>query len=313
VTVGELWDILHFDQMLVDYQQRCRDVPGQMNLTVKELRERLKSKDRDALAGLERQLRTPLGEIPFLEAGKPAEGSTQQVTAAVNAVAPEIRDEWERKVLASVPQGQELNAFAKRHGIFDSMNEPFQPLILFKENQRPAMVSGLSLMVLCPFADELEVLRKKWKQLRKKGITAAFKDASPYNLSSIVVLAEDEGKKAILTGGARGDKVLSALQQKNLLKEGKFHVDLLKLPHHGSQNNVTAEFFGQLTADVYVVSGDHDKFPNPNEKAMKWLADARGRDPYVVYCTYDLPYMLKIFKEKLRVPKKDEISISANI
>ncbi len=205
------------------------------------------------------------------------------------------------------------NERPKRHGIIDSMNDPFQPLVLVKKNQKPAKISGLSLTVLCPFVDELEVLRKKWKQLRKKSITAAFKDASPYNLSSIVVLAEYDGKKALLTGDARGDKVLNGLRQTKLLKNDKLHVDLLKLPHHGSQNNVTAEFFQQVTADTYVVSGDHVKFPNPHETAMKWLANARGNDPYVVYCTYDLPYMRKIFKDKLRVPKENNISILADI
>lgn len=244
---------------------------------------------------------------------KIADGTTAEVTASINAVVPKLSDPWERKVLASVPQGQQLHAFAKRHGIFDLMNDPFQPLILVKKKQKSIKVKGLSLTVLGPFADELIALRKKWKELRKKSITAAFKDASPYNLSSIVVMAEFDGKTAILTGDARGDRVLAGLKQRGLLKKGKLHVDLLKLPHHGSQNNVTAEFFQQLTADTYVVSGDHIKFPNPHKEAMKWLADARGKDKYTVYCTYNLPYMRKIFKDKLRVPEGKELSVTADI
>ena len=246
---------------------------------------------------------------------KIADGTTAQVTASVNAITAKIADPWERKVLASVPQGQELHAFAKRHGIFDTMNDPYQPLILVKKEQKPAKakIEGLSLTVLAPFATELVKLQAKWKQLRKKSITAAFKDASPYNLSSIVVLAEFEGKKAVLTGDARGDKVLAGLKQRGLMKNGKCHVDLLKLPHHGSQNNVTAGFFEQLTADIYVVSGDHIKFPNPHKQAMEWLAKARGDEAYTIFCTYDLPYMRKIFKDKLRVPKANEISIAAEI
>jgi beta-lactamase superfamily II metal-dependent hydrolase len=82
-------------------------------------------------------------------------------------------------------------------------------------------------------------------------------------------MAEYDGKRAILTGDARGDKVLNGLDQKRLLKQGRLHVDLLKLPHHGSQNNVAPEFFERLTADRYVVSGDHEKFPNPHEQALR--------------------------------------------
>jgi len=243
---------------------------------------------------------------------KIAEGSTAQVTAAVNALAAPVENEWHKKVLASVPQGQQLHAFAKRTGIFAQMNSPFQPLVM-NTKQPATKVAGLSLTVIGPFADEVEELRKKWKQLRQKGITAAFSDPSPYNLSSIVVLCEFDGKKMILTGDARGDKVLEGLQVRGLLKNGKLHVDLLKLPHHGSKNNVTKGFFEQLTADVYVVSGDNVKFKNPAKQAMTWLSEARGNDNYQVFCPYDLKYMKDIFGKKLTTPKGNATSVTASL
>ena len=67
------------------------------------------------------------------------------------------------------------------------------------------------------------------------------------------------------------------LETKKLLKNGKMHVDLLKIPHHGSQHNSTKKFFQQVTADIYVVSGDHVKFPKPHKDTMKWLADDARR------------------------------------
>ncbi len=241
---------------------------------------------------------------------KIAEGDSSHVTAAVNAMAANVENEWHRKVLASVPQGQQLHAFAKRSGIFNQMNAPFQPLVM-NEKQKATKVAGLSLTVIGPFAEEVEELRKKWKKLRKDGITAAFSDPSPYNLSSIVVLAEFDGKSMVLTGDARGDKVLNGLNVRGMLKKGKRHVDLLKLPHHGSQNNVAPEFFENLTADTYVVSGDDVKFPNPHKKAMQMLADARDGDDYEIYCTYELAHMKKLFGKKLKVPAGKETSVTA--
>jgi beta-lactamase superfamily II metal-dependent hydrolase len=241
---------------------------------------------------------------------KIVEGPKDHATAAVNAMAAGVENEWHRKVLASVPQGQQLHAFAKRTGVFDEMNSPFQPLIM-NSKQKAAQVGGLSLTVIGPFADEVEELRKKWKELRKEGITAAFNDKSPYNLSSIVVLAEFGGKRMVLTGDARGDKVLNGFDVRGMLKNGKIHVDLLKLPHHGSQNNATQGFFEQLTADTYVVSGDGIKFPNPHKKAMEMLAAARGGDDYEIFCTYELDHMKQIFGNKLRVPKGNATSITA--
>ena len=37
---------------------------------------------------------------------------------------------------------------------------------------------------------------------------------------------------------------------------GTMHVDLLKVPHHGSANNLDDDFFERITADHYVFSGD---------------------------------------------------------
>jgi hypothetical protein len=246
------------------------------------------------------------------------DGSTAKVTAAIGAHFPQMEEKWASKVLASVPQGQELHAFAKRRGITDKMNSPFPKVgnsdhRLVMADKNPVKIKGLSLTVVGPMGDEVEKLRKKWVELRDDDAMAAFSDPSPYNLSSIVVLAEFGKKNMLLTGDARGDIILEGLEKGNLLKNGKIHVNLLKLPHHGSQNNVTSDFFKKVTADVYVVSGDNVKFPNPHKKAMTWLAEARGTAKYEVYCTYDLDYMRDIFGKRLRFPDNDASFVQAKL
>jgi glyoxylase-like metal-dependent hydrolase (beta-lactamase superfamily II) len=249
------------------------------------------------------------------------EDAPDKVTASVGGAFPGLGgDEWSEKVLASVPQGQHLHAFMTRNGLEDRLNENFKPigrtgkrLVLARPKGKPVTLGGLSLTVIAPMANEIEKLRKAWIKNRDEGITAAFDDKSPYNLSSIVVLAEFGKKRMLLTGDARGDLVLKGLDEQGLLKKGKFHVDLLKLPHHGSQNNVTAEFFKAVTADVYVVSGDHIMFPNPHKNSMRWLAEAREGDDYVIYCTYDLPDMRKRFGKKLRLPEKGSNAVFATL
>src|SRR5262249_40044319 len=155
--------------------------------------------------------------------------------------------------------------------------------------------------------------RKYWKKLRDKSITAAFNDPSPYNLSSIVVIAKFGGKRMLLTGDARGDLIVDGLRAKKLLKDDAIHLDLFKVMHHGSRNNATKDFFKQVTADVYVVSGDHKKFPNPHKETMKWIAEARGKDDYQVYCPYELDYMRDTFGKKLVTPKNGDNSVIAKL
>ena len=70
------------------------------------------------------------------------------------------------------------------------------------------------------------------------------------------MLAECEGKRMLLTGDARDDHILAGLDEAGIAKDGKTHVDILKLPHHGSIRNMRPEFFERVTADHYVISAN---------------------------------------------------------
>ncbi len=79
----------------------------------------------------------------------------------------------------------------------------------------------------------------------------------------------------LLTGDARGDKIIENLEEHGLMDdEGKIHVDLLKMPHHGSDRNVEDDFFKRVTADHYVVSGD-GRHHNPELETYRMLFKAR--------------------------------------
>jgi hypothetical protein len=221
-------------------------------------------------------------------------------------------DVYTGKVLASVPQGQQLAADAKL--LEWKVNPGFaKGLVMRAQGQKPLTIAGLRLTIVGPAVKEVEALRKTWKAKRKKGITAAYSDPSVYNLSSIVVLAEFGKRRLLLTGDARGDHILQGLAALKKLKKGKLHVDLLKLPHHGSKNNLELDFFERITADHYVVSGDRVKFPNPAKEAMRWLRDARGDDDYRVYCPYEVADMRKLFGARLVTPKTGQSRVEVTL
>ena len=112
------------------------------------------------------------------------------------------------------------------------------------------------------------------------------RDTSVANLSSIVVLAEAAGKRILLTGDALDVDIVDGLASAGLLDNGTCHVDVLKLPHHGSDRNVSAEFFAAVTADHYVVSGD-GRHGNPEMHTLELLEASRGAsDQYQVHLTY---------------------------
>ncbi len=224
------------------------------------------------------------------------------------------RGPWEEKVLASVPQGQSLDALVARLGLDATLNWPYPKLVMRGLKPRTADVQGLKLTPVAPDREAVEALRTIWKQKRVEQVTAARTDHSPYNLSSIVVVAEFEGKTMLLTGDALGSEIIEGLDAIGYAKtEGRYHFDLIKLPHHGSPNNVTPEFFQQVTAEHYLVSGDHVQFPNPNEKAMKWLADARKGDSYTIACTYPLDLMTALFGDKLITPTSGTLDVRVKL
>ena len=89
------------------------------------------------------------------------------------------------------------------------------------------------------------------------------------------MLAEAGGKRMLLTGDARGDKIIQGLELIGALQPGKpMHVDVLKMPHHGSDRNMEQSFLERIVADHYVFSGDGEH-GNPERATLEMLRLAR--------------------------------------
>ncbi len=195
-------------------------------------------------------------------------------------------------VVASVEQGRTLRDHAAQLGV--PVNGPFRGLVAARASRARTLPlgDGLRLTVLGPQQERIEALHAAWDSQLKKGLNAdeakalaaAFTDRSVFNLSSIVVLAEVRGKRMLLTGDARGDDILAGLRAAGLLHGGTLHVDLLKLPHHGSDRNVTTDFFRRITADHYVVSGNGE-FGNPEVATIAMISESRGKADFSLHLT----------------------------
>ena len=88
----------------------------------------------------------------------------------------------------------------------------------------------------------------------------------------------------LLPGDARGDDILAGLQSAKLLRSGTCHLDLLKLPHHGSNRNVETDFFRQVTADRYVISANGE-YGNPEDDTLQMISEARGKADFTLSLT----------------------------
>jgi ribonuclease BN (tRNA processing enzyme) len=197
-------------------------------------------------------------------------------------------------LLASVGQGRELRDLVKFLGL--DGNPPFKGIVKYPHSKNPVKLQGLELTVVGPDEKNLKILQDDWnkkvKELLKKAQSksakaelAAYVDRSVYNLSSIVVYAKAEGKTILLTGDARGDYTLEALRGAGLLKKGKtMKVDLLKLPHHGSDRNVDQDYFDSIQAKHYVISAD-GRFTNPDVPTLEMISKSRKDDDFTIWLT----------------------------
>ena len=237
--------------------------------------------------------------------GEAAVSGAEELSDAAKA---EVEEECEEdpeviasslKVLAGIEQGFRLRRDAEKLDFPCNPEFDGKPIVARKNSPAMPIAPGLKFTVVGPMEPELKALRKKhlkWlEDLRKAGkpvpqALAAYIDDSVPNLSSIVVLAEVDDKRILLTGDARGDKILEGLQFTGRLGPGKastMQVDLLKVPHHGSANNLAQDFFGRIIAKHYVFSGNGD-YGNPEREALEMLFKARGDEDYAIHLTYPI-------------------------
>ncbi|HET9226113.1 MAG TPA: hypothetical protein VFR31_05570 [Thermoanaerobaculia bacterium] len=195
-------------------------------------------------------------------------------------------------LLASVSEGRELR------DLLDALklggNPPFKGLV--RAGKKPVKMDNLKLTIVAPAEKQLKALQKDWdkhvktvlekKDKKAKTEAAAYVDRSVYNLSSIVILAEADGKRILLTGDGRGDHTLLGLEETGLMDGGgTIEVDVLKMPHHGSERNIDAGYFERIRARHYVISAD-GKFDNPDIGALELISEARQDDDFTIHLTY---------------------------
>jgi beta-lactamase superfamily II metal-dependent hydrolase len=221
---------------------------------------------------------------------------------AISGAAAANFDNWILGVAASVKQGRLLRQQAQARAIVANAGTAAG----FVSAGDAIQIGGLKMQILGPAKQELESLQDEWdrenpaaaslSESERLNALAAFTDNSIANLASIVVHVEQHGKTMLLTGDARGDKILEGLRNADMLTDGEIALDILKVPHHGSDRNVSTAFFRKVVARHYVFSADGEN-DNPDIATLQMLTTARGRSRYTMWFTHDLPAIGNFFAQ----------------
>jgi beta-lactamase superfamily II metal-dependent hydrolase len=175
---------------------------------------------------------------------------------------------------------------------------------------------GMTLTLLSPTRQRLEVLRDEWKKVvedadleagvqdenldeaaRRRGIPDLLgdrldveklaseplkPDKAAANGSTIAVLAEFDGKSCLLAGDAHPDVFQEGLQR--LCKDRRVEriaVDALKVPHHGSRFNVSTGALDLVETDRYLFSTNGTQTEHPH---LEGVARTIVRGPDSTLC-----------------------------
>jgi hypothetical protein len=88
-------------------------------------------------------------------------------------------------------------------------------------------------------------------------------------------LVEEDGASLLLTGDGHHLDILKGLERLGKLNERQgIHVGVLKVQHHGSENNLDEAFAARVSANTYVfcANGEHG---NPDPRIVEALIDSR--------------------------------------
>lgn len=97
------------------------------------------------------------------------------------------------------------------------------------------------------------------------------------NLASIMLLVEEGDRSILLPGDGHADDIVEGLAVLGELDgQGRKHVDVLKVQHHGSEHNIHEDFCRAITADHYLFCGD-GAHGNPELPVVRLIYETRLR------------------------------------
>jgi beta-lactamase superfamily II metal-dependent hydrolase len=161
---------------------------------------------------------------------------------------------------------------------------------------------GLELTVLSPGLAQLKKLRDEWdaaiaesepeppKDLLggaietdvRKLAAAPFKsDAAPANGSSIVLLAEYDGRRLLLAADSFAPVVAAALGRLGATPSKRLRLDGYKVSHHGSRGNNSSDLLDLVDCRIYLFSTSGNRFRHPHDECVARVLVHGGPDLHV--------------------------------
>ncbi|MEA3491085.1 MAG: MBL fold metallo-hydrolase [Campylobacterota bacterium] len=236
-------------------------------------------------------------------------------------------------------------AFGGKSACIDREKE-FLPIVL---------PGGMKLTLLSPSLKELAKLKPKWEReaekaglfLNKKPEEREELDTSPSGLeslggaklpdieslaksifepddslpngSSIALITEYDDKKMLFAGDAHAAVLLDSIKA-YLPGCQPLYLDLFKVPHHGSEANISKALLERIRCNSYLISSNGAYFKHPDEIAIARIIKYGGNKPdiYFNYLSkhndiWNNPILQKRYQYQAHYPSSEETSIVVSV
>jgi beta-lactamase superfamily II metal-dependent hydrolase len=208
-------------------------------------------------------------------------------------VPPETRGELPTHTL---PGGMKLTLVSPRYEELLELSKDWEKELakagLDKATEDELIRALLADRKLAPEDDD-EFLSAKTMDVTRLVAARSDGDHSKANGASIAFVAEFEGASCLLTGDGWSSVLAAGVDRLNK-EQGRSRLPLtaLKVPHHGSQNNVDDELLHMLDTRRFLISTDGSRFRHPDREAIarilagSWRAEAQDGEPIDLYFNY---------------------------
>ena len=181
---------------------------------------------------------------------------------------------------------------------------------------------GMKLTILSPDAPRLEAMRKRWEReltdfapddwetalellegearlapdalghgevdwppnVQELAEASFDGDGSAPNGSSIAFVAEYEGKRVLFAGDAHAPVLQAGIERMLADSDAtQLSLDVFKISHHGSQNNLSLELLNLIDCSRYLISTNGSRHHHPDPQAIARILVAGGDDPELLF------------------------------
>ncbi|WP_255373580.1 ComEC/Rec2 family competence protein [Chitinophaga sp. CF118] len=187
-----------------------------------------------------------------------------------------------------VVQGVKVRTYLEQHGLLSKEG--------ITTKLEPSDFWGLRIKVLSPSPEKARVADELWKEEEHRTKTGRradqadhkqkfedlankdfSEDSNPWNGSSIALLLEFNGVRALLLADSHPSTVAESLCRLGFSAEKPLDATFVQLSHHGSKVNTSAELLRLINTDTYVVTGNGITNRHPDKETLVRVLSLEGR------------------------------------